>query len=151
MPLNPGDKAPPFTLLDQRGDKVKLSDFKGRKVLVYFYPKADTPGCTTQACELRDAAPKIGDTVVLGISPDKPAKQAKFDEKYGLGFPLLADEDHAVAEAYDVWQEKSMYGRKYMGILRSAFLVDEKGKVAEAWYKVSPKDTAGNLLKTLGA
>jgi thioredoxin-dependent peroxiredoxin len=149
--LKPGDKAPAFTLLDQRGDKVKLSDFKGRKVLVYFYPKADTPGCTTQACELRDAAPKIGDTVVLGISPDKPTKQAKFDEKYGLGFPLLADEDHAVAEAYDVWQEKSMYGRKYMGILRSAFLIDEKGKIAEAWYKVSPKDTAGNLLKSLGA
>ena len=151
MPLTPGDKAPGFTLLDQSGEKVKLTDFKGRKVLVYFYPKADTPGCTTQACELRDAAPKIGDTAVLGISPDKPAKQAKFDQKYGLGFPLLADEDHAVAEAYDVWREKSMYGKKYMGILRSAFLIDEKGKVAEAWYKVSPKDTAGNLLKSLGA
>jgi thioredoxin-dependent peroxiredoxin len=151
MPLKPGDKAPTFTLLDQHGDKTKLADFKGRKVLVYFYPKADTPGCTTQACELRDAAPEIGDTVVLGISPDKPTKQAKFDEKYGLGFPLLSDEDHAVAEAYDVWQEKSMYGKKYMGIVRSAFLVDEKGKIAEAWYKVSPKDTAGNLLKSLGA
>ena len=148
--LKPGDKAPTFTLLDQRGDKVKLSDFKGRKVLVYFYPKADTPGCTTQACELRDAAPKLGDTAVLGISPDKPAKQAKFDDKYGLGFPLLSDEDHAVAEAYDVWQEKSMYGKKYMGILRSAFLVDEKGKIEEAWYKVSPKDTAANLLTSLG-
>src|SRR5919112_724596 len=148
--LKPGDKAPAFTLLDQAGEKVKLADFKGRKVLVYFYPKADTPGCTTQACELRDAAPKLGDTVVLGISPDKPTKQAKFDEKYGLGFPLLADEDHAVAEAYDVWQEKSMYGKKYMGILRLAFLVDEKGKIAEAWYKVSPKDTPTNLLKALG-
>ena len=149
MPLKPGDKAPAFTLLDQSGVKVKLSDFKGRKVLVYFYPKADTPGCTQQACGLRDAMPQVGDTVVLGISPDPPAKQAKFDTKYSLGFPLLADEDHAVAEAYDVWQEKSMYGRKYMGILRSAFLIDEKGKVAEAWYKVSPKDTAGNLLKAL--
>ena len=93
--------------------------------------------------------PQVGDTVVLGISPDKPAKQKKFDDKYGLGFPLLADEDHAVAEAYDVWTEKSMYGRKYMGILRSAFLIDEKGKIAEAWYKVSPKDTAANLLKSL--
>ena len=148
--LKPGDKAPVFTLLNQAGEKVKLGDFKGRKVLVYFYPKADTPGCTAQACALRDARPQIGDTVVLGISPDKPAKLEKFDTKYGLGFPLLADEDHAVAEAYDVWTEKSMYGRKYMGILRSAFLVDEKGKIEQAWYKVSPKDTATNLVKSLG-
>ena len=150
MPLEPGDKAPAFNLLDQHGDKVRLSSFKGAKVLVYFYPKADTPGCTQQACGLRDILPKVGDTSVVGISPDKPAKQLKFDEKYTLGFPLLADEDHAVAEAYDVWQEKSMYGRKYMGILRSAFLVDEKGKIAEAWYKVSPKDTPKNLLAALG-
>src|SRR5439155_1593651 len=150
MPLEPGDKAPVFNLSDQSGNQVKLADFKGRKVLVYFYPKADTPGCTTQACALRDARPDIGDTVVLGISPDKPAKLEKFDTKYSLGFPLLADEDHAVAEAYDVWTEKSMYGRKYMGILRSAFLVDEKGKIEQAWYKVSPKDTATNLVKSLG-
>jgi peroxiredoxin Q/BCP len=149
--LKPGDKAPTFTLLDQSGKKVKLSDFKGRKVLVYFYPRADTPGCTTQACALRDAAPQIGDTAVVGISPDKPEKQAKFDTKYSLGFPLLADEDHAVAEAYGVWGEKKNYGKTYMGIIRSAFLVDEKGKIAEAWYKVSPKDTAGNLLKALAA
>jgi peroxiredoxin Q/BCP len=147
--LKAGDKAPAFTLLDQDGNTVKLSDFKGRKVLVYFYPKADTPGCTQQACGLRDVMPKVGDTVVLGISPDKPAKQKKFDDKYSLGFPLLADEDHAVAEAFDVWTEKSMYGRKYMGILRSAFLIDEKGKIAEAWYKISPKDTATNLLSSL--
>jgi peroxiredoxin Q/BCP len=151
MPLKPGDKAPAFNLVDQHGDKVRLSSFKGAKVLVYFYPKADTPGCTQQACGLRDILPKVGDTSVVGISPDKPGKQLKFDEKYGLGFPLLADEDHAVAEAYDVWQEKSMYGRKYMGILRSAFLVDEKGKVEQAWYKISPKDTATNLLKSLSA
>src|SRR4051812_49978193 len=117
--LAPGDKAPAFHLADQSGDKVRLSAFKGEKVLVFFYPKADTPGCTTQACGLRDVAADIGDTVILGISPDKPAKQAKFDEKYSLGFPLLADEDHAVAEAYEVWKEKSMYGRKYMGIERS--------------------------------
>lgn len=129
---------------------MKLSSFKGSKVLVFFYPKADTPGCTQQACGLRDVAGQVGDTRILGISPDKPAKQAKFDEKYGLGFPSLADEDHAVAEAYEVWTEKSMYGKKYMGILRSAFLVDEKGKIAEAWYKVSPKDTPANLLKALG-
>jgi peroxiredoxin Q/BCP len=151
MPLKSGDKAPSFNLIDQHGDKVKLSDFKGRKVLVYFYPKADTPGCTQQACGLRDILPKVGDTSVIGISPDKPTKQLKFDEKYSLGFPLLADEDHGVAEAYDVWQEKSMYGRKYMGILRSAFLVDEKGKIEQAWYKISPKDTATNLLKSLSA
>ena len=151
MPLKPGDKAPAFTLLDQDENKVKLSNFKGHKVLVYFYPKADTPGCTKQACGLRDVMPKVGDTVVLGISPDKPGKQKKFDEKYSLGFPLLADEDHAVAEAFDVWTEKSMYGRKYMGILRSAFLIDEKGKIVEAWYKVSPKDTATNLIKSLSS
>ena len=148
--LKAGDKAPDFALLDQQGNKVRLKDFRGRKALVYFYPKADTPGCTTQACELRDATPKLGDTAVLGISPDAPNKQAKFDEKYGLGFPLLSDEDHAVSQAYDVWGEKKNYGRTYMGIVRSAFLVDEKGKVEDAWYKVSPKATAENLLNALG-
>ena len=154
MPLKPGDKAPDFTLLDQHGQHFSLKkSLKERKVwhLVYFYPKADTPGCTQQSCGLRDVAGQVGDTVIVGISPDKPAKQRRFDEKHGLGFPLLADEDHAVAEAYEVWTEKSMYGKKYMGILRSAFLVDEKGKVAEAWYKVSPKDTPANLLQALGA
>jgi peroxiredoxin Q/BCP len=145
------DKAPSFTLKDQAGQDVKLSGFKGRKVLVYFYPKADTPGCTAQACGLRDILGQIGDTAVLGISPDAPAKQARFDQKYGLGFPLLADEDHAVAEAYGVWTEKSMYGRKYMGIERSAFLVDEKGKLEGVWYKISPKDTPRVLLESLGA
>jgi peroxiredoxin Q/BCP len=147
--LKVGDKAPAFTLVDQSGDKVKLADFKGRKVLIYFYPKADTPGCTTQACGLRDVLGDIGDTAVLGVSPDPPAKQAKFDQKYGLGFPLLADEDHSVAEAYAVWDEKSMYGRKYMGIVRSAFLIDEQGKLADVWYKISPKDTPKNLLAAL--
>ena len=149
--LNRGDKAPAITLKDQSGGTVKLSDFKGRKVLVYFYPRADTPGCTTQACGLRDILGQIGDTAVVGISPDPPARQAKFDTKYGLGFPLLADEDHKVAEAYGVWREKTNYGRKYMGIERSAFLVDEKGKLAEVWYKVSPKDTPTNLLRALEA
>ncbi len=110
-------------------------------MLVYFYPKADTPGCTTQSCGLRDIAGDIGDTVVLGISPDAPAKLAKFDEKYGLGFTLLSDPEHVTAEAYGVWGEKSMYGKKYFGIVRSAFLIDEKGKVSDAWPKVSPKDT----------
>ena len=147
--LTPGDAAPAFTLPDQDGNPVSLSDFKGRKVLIFFYPKADTPGCTAQACGLRDVARDVGDTAIVGISPDKPAKQAKFDTKYGLGYPLLSDEDHAVARAYDVWREKSMYGKKYMGILRSAFLIDGEGRIEQAWYKVSPADTATNLLAAL--
>ena len=149
MSLKPGDKAPAFALPDQDGNSVRLSDLKGRKVLVYFYPKADTPGCTTQACGLRDVLGDIGDTVVLGISPDKPEKQKRFDDKYGLGFPLLSDPDHAVADAYGAWGERSMYGRRFMGIVRSAFLVDERGKVAEAWPKISPKDTPTKLLAAL--
>ncbi|MGY6500150.1 MAG: thioredoxin-dependent thiol peroxidase [Acidimicrobiales bacterium] len=144
-----GAKAPAFTLVDQNGDKVRLSSFAGRKVLVYFYPKADTPGCTTQSCGLRDVADDIGDTVIIGISPDQPDKLKKFDDKHSLGFTLLSDPEHAVAEKYGVWGEKSMYGKKYMGIIRSAFLIDEKGKVAEAWPKISPKDTPKNLLKAL--
>jgi peroxiredoxin Q/BCP len=147
--LSPGDKAPAISLLDQNGTTVTLNTFKGRAVLVYFYPKADTPGCTQQSCGLRDILGQIGDTAVVGISPDKPAKQKKFDEKYSLGFPLLADEEHAVAEAFGVWKEKSMYGKKYMGIERSAFLIDAKGKIVHAWYKVSPKDTPTNLLQAL--
>ena len=151
-PLKPGDKAPDFTLLDQNGETLSLKQsLKEKKTwhLIYFYPKADTPGCTTQACGLRDARGEIGDTVVLGISPDKPAAQAKFDAKYSLGFPLLSDPDHAVADAYGAWGERSMYGKKYMGIVRSAFLVDEKGKIAHAWPKISPKDTPENLKKAL--
>ncbi len=149
MTLKAGDKAPAINLKDQSGETVKLSDLKGRKVLVYFYPKADTPGCTAQSCGLRDIAPQVGDTAIIGVSPDPFAKQAKFDTKYSLGFPLLSDEDHSVAEAYGVWGEKSMYGKKYMGIVRSAFLIDEKGRIAEAWYKVSPADTSANLLASL--
>jgi len=151
MPLKPGDKAPAITLTDQHGKARKLSEFKGHKVLVYFYPKADTPGCTTQSCLLRDIAGDIGDTAILGISPDLPAKQLKFDEKYTLGFPLLSDPEHTVSEAYGVWGEKKNYGRTYLGIIRSAFLVDEKGKLAEVWFKVSPKDTPTKLLKALEA
>jgi peroxiredoxin Q/BCP len=151
MPLEPGDKAPLFTLLDQHGQKVKLSDFKGRKVMIFFYPKALTPGCTQQACGLRDVAGDVGDTVILGISPDTPDKQLAFDEKHSLGYPLLADTDHAVADKFGVWGEKKLYGRAYMGIIRSAFLVDEKGKIAHAWYKVSPKATPANLVKALKA
>jgi peroxiredoxin Q/BCP len=144
-----GDRAPAFTLADQTGAKVKLSSFKGRKVLVFFYPKALTPGCTTQACGLRDVADDIGDTVIVGISPDEPKKLAQFDEKHSLGFPLLSDPDHEVAEKFGVWGEKSMYGKKYLGIIRSAFLIDEKGKVTHAWPKISPKDTPRNLLAAL--
>jgi thioredoxin-dependent peroxiredoxin len=150
MPLEPGDKAPAFNLPDQSGKKLSLSSLKGRKVLVYFYPKADTPGCTTQACGLRDVLGDVGDTAVIGISPDQPDKQLKFDEKYSLGFPLLSDPDHKVADAYGAWGKKKLYGREYDGIIRSAFLVDEKGKIAGAWPKISPKDTPKNLLKALG-
>lgn len=154
MPLKPGDKAPDFTLLDQNGNPFTLSKHvKEMKVrtLIYFYPKADTGGCTQQACGLRDVAGQVGDTAIVGISPDPPAKQSRFDQKHGLGFPLLADQDHAVADAYGVWGEKSMYGKRYMGIIRSAFLVDGKGRIEEAWYKVSPKDTSVNLLASVGA
>jgi peroxiredoxin Q/BCP len=149
--LKAGDKAPAFALADQTGAVHKLADHKGRKVLVYFYPKADTPGCTAQSCSVRDARRDFAKqgVDVLGISPDKPAAQQKFDTKYSLGFPLLADEDHTVAEAFGVWGEKSMYGRKYMGIVRSAFLVDEQGKIAAAWYGVSPKDTVPGALAAL--
>jgi peroxiredoxin Q/BCP len=150
MALKPGDLAPKFTLLDAGGTEVSLGDFRGRKVLVYFYPKADTPGCTKQACGLRDALPDIGDAAVVGISPDKPAALSKFDTKYGLGFPLLSDPDHAMAEAYGVWGEKKNYGRTYMGIIRSAFLVGEEGRIEQAWYKISPADTPTKLKAALG-
>ena len=149
MTLKAGDPAPDFALEDQHGNTVKLPDFRGRKVLVYFFPRADTPGCTQQSCGLRDVRDQIGDTAIVGISPDKPAAQKKFDTKYGLGFTLLADEDHAVAEAFGAWGEKSMYGKKYMGIVRSAFLIDENGKIEQAWPKISPKDTPTNLLNAL--
>jgi peroxiredoxin Q/BCP len=147
--LKQGDQAPDFTLLDQEGEQFALGQSRGHKVLVYFYPKADTPGCTTQACGLRDILGDIGDTTVVGISPDAPAKQKKFDDKYSLGFPLLADEDHAVADSYGAWGEKSMYGKKYFGVIRSAFLVDEEGNLAEVWPKISPKDTPKKLLAAL--
>jgi peroxiredoxin Q/BCP len=149
--LEPGKRAPAFTLTDQRGKKVKLSDLKGKKVVVYFYPKADTPGCTTQSCSLRDAIPDLKKlkATVVGISPDSPERQKKFDDKYGLGFTLLADEDHRVAEAWGAWGEKSMYGKKFMGIVRSAFVVDETGKIAAAFYKVSPKDTVPKVSAAL--
>jgi thioredoxin-dependent peroxiredoxin len=147
--LTIGDKAPAFSLEDQHGRTVKLSSFKGRRVLVFFYPKANTPGCTSQACGLRDIASDVGDTAIVGISPDTPAKQANFDDKYSLGYPLLADTDHAVADAFGVWGEKKLYGKTYQGIVRSAFLIDATGKVEQAWYKISPKDTPKKLQAAL--
>lgn len=148
MALSDGDRAPAFTLLDQNGDQVKLTDFEGRKVLVYFYPKADTPGCTTQSCEL-SAIKGAVDVQILGISPDEPGKQKTFDDKYSLGFPLLSDPDHQVAEKYGAWGPKKLYGREYEGIIRSAFLVGEDGTVLAAYGKISPKDTPKKLLATL--
>ena len=145
-----GTAAPGFALADRSGATVSLSDFQGRRVLVYFYPKADTPGCTAQACGLRDVLGDIGGAAVVGISPDAPGKLARFDDKYSLGFPLLSDPYHAVATGYGVWVEKSMYGRKYMGVERSAFLIDEAGVVVRAWYKISPKDTVTKLIGALG-
>jgi peroxiredoxin Q/BCP len=147
--LTEGSPAPPVILLDHNGDSVDITTFCGRTVLVYFYPRADTPGCTQQACGLRDIAPQLGDTVVLGISPDKPAALAKFRAKYELNFDLLSDPDHAVAEAFSVWKEKKNYGKVYMGIERSAFLIGADGLVRKAWYKISPKDTPVKLLEAL--
>ena len=148
--LKVGDKAPAIELLDQNGKVVSLEKMGKKKVLVYFYPKADTPGCTTQSCGLRDIKGDFGRNVIIGISPDKPEKLKKFDDKYELGFTLLSDVEHTVSLAYKVWKKKSMYGREYMGVERSAFLIDANGVIQEAWYKISPKDTPLNLLKALG-
>lgn len=141
--LQAGDQAPDFQLADQNGNPVKLSDFRGRKVMIYFYPKANTPGCTAQSCNVRDAQPDFQTLKVtcLGISPDKPEAQKKFADTYNLTFPLLADTDHTVTTAYGAWDKKSLYGRLFFGTIRSAFLIDEQGKIAAAFYKISPKDT----------
>jgi thioredoxin-dependent peroxiredoxin len=151
MPLNPGDPAPDFELPDQDGRPVKLSDFRGQPVVVYFYPKASTPGCTTQACGVRDhkADYEQAGAVVLGISPDPVAKIEKFADKYDLGFPLLADEDHAVAESYGVWVEKSMYGRKYMGNERTSFVIDSDGQISSVLRKVKPGQHDEQVLAAL--
>ena len=149
--LNKGDAAPLFTLTDQHGSPLSLSTLRGRKALVYFYPKADTPGCTARSCGLRDIAGEVGDTAIVGVSPDTPGDQLAFDQKYGLGFPLLADEGHKVADAYDVWGVVELpNGMKFTGVQRSAFLIDEDGRIADAWYKISPADTPQNLLHALG-
>jgi len=151
--LQPGDTAPAFSLSDQHGNTVALGDFKGRKLLVYFYPEADTPGCTTQSCDLRDHRQEFAGLGldVVGISPDEPTKQLAFDQKYSLGFPLLADTDHAVAEAWGTWGEKTYKGKTYLGIIRSSFLVDEDGRIERAWYKVKPENTVPEAQAALAA
>lgn len=149
--LQVGDLAPDFALTSDAGETVRLSDLRGRRVVVYFYPKDDTSGCTTQACGFRDAYPQIEEknAVVLGISPDGVTSHQKFKSKHNLPFTLLVDEDHSAAEAYGIWQEKSMYGRKYMGIVRSHFVVDETGRLADVQVKVSPTDSVERALKAL--
>lgn len=149
--LKHGDAAPDFCLKDQDGKTVKLSDFKGRKLLLYFYPRADTPGCTTQACYIRDSFKDLNSKGIasVGVSPDDVNSQKKFAGKFDLPFQLLADEEHKVAGAYGVWGEKSMYGKTYMGIIRSSFLIDEKGVIIQAWHKVKPEDTVPNAIAAL--
>lgn len=147
--LSVGDDAPPFDLLDQQGESRSLASLAGNPVLLYFYPKASTPGCTNQSCALRDIAAAVAPAQIIGISPDLPAKQAKFDDKHGLGFPLLSDPEHEVAEAYGVWGEKKLYGKTYFGIIRSAFLITPEQKIGAAFYKISPKDTPMKLSAAL--
>jgi peroxiredoxin Q/BCP len=147
--LNIGDNAPDFELVSDEGKLVKLSDFRGQQVVIFFYPKADTPGCTTQACGFRDNFEVIeaANTAVLGISPDAPKALVKWKKKQNLPYPLLSDPEHEVAEAYGVWGEKTMYGRSYMGIIRSHFVVDAAGKIADVQFKVSPKDSVAKAVK----
>ncbi len=142
--IQEGDRAPDFSLPADDGSTISLDDLKGRRVILYFYPKDDTSGCTKEACEFRDALPRIEEegAVVIGVSPDSVDSHVKFKKKYDLNFPLLADEEHSLAEAFGVWKEKSMYGRKYWGVERSTFLIDEEGVVRKAWRKVRPSGHA---------
>ncbi|UCC61924.1 MAG: thioredoxin-dependent thiol peroxidase [Anaerolineae bacterium] len=150
--LQVGDMAPDFELTSDTGDKIRLSDFRGKKVVLYFYPKDMTSGCTTQACGFRDEYPTIQEknAVVLGVSPDGVESHRKFKTKHDLPFTLLVDEDHVVAEAYGVWGEKSMYGRKYMGIIRSHFVIDEEGRLSDVQIKVSPQKSVEKAVAALG-
>ncbi|WP_031497146.1 thioredoxin-dependent thiol peroxidase [Bryobacter aggregatus] len=151
MALQEGAKAPDITLETDSGEKLQLSSLQGKNVVLYFYPKSDTPGCTVQACEFRDTAAKYKsiDATVIGISPDPVKKQAKFRDKFELPFTLLADVDHAAAETYGVWVEKSMYGKKYMGVDRTTFLIDKEGKIAKIFSKVKPAGHAEEVLVAL--
>lgn len=151
--LKKGDRAPDFALTDQFGKTTKLRDFQGRKVLLYFFPKAGTSGCTKQTEAVRDALAKLNalGVVALGISPDSPAAQKKFSDKLKLNFSLLSDPGHSVADAYGVWGEKSLSGKKYMGINRSSFLINDDGKILAAWYKVTPDNTVPQALSALEA
>jgi len=149
--LKEGDPAPDIRLLNDAGEEFHLADLKGRRVVLYFYPKADTPGCTIEACEFRDEIQKFArkGAAVVGISPDKPAAQAKFKTKFSLPFPLLADQDKAAAEAYGVWKEKNMYGKKVMGIERTTFLIGPDGKIEKIYGKVKAKGHAAEVLANL--
>ena len=149
--LHEGDAAPDIRLDDDKGKPFHLADLKGKNVVLYFYPKADTPGCTKEACEFRDNSKKFtkADTVIVGVSPDKSAAQSKFKDKFDLPFTLLADVDHKVAEAYGVWVEKSMYGRNYMGIERSTFLIGKDGKIRKIFRKVKPDGHAEEVFQAL--
>lgn len=149
--IEPGKAAPAFNLPDQAGTKHRLSQYKGQWVVLYFYPKDATPGCTTEACDFRDAKRDLGkrDAVVLGISPDPESSKAKFADKQGLNFPILADEGAAVCTKYGVWQEKSMYGRTYMGVVRTTYLIDPAGKVRQRFDKVKVKGHADEVLAAL--
>ena len=147
-----GQQAPEFALQNQDGETVSLNDLRGRKVILYFYPRDDTPGCTAEACGIRDVFPRFQaqDAVVLGVSPDDVKSHKKFQEKYGLPFTLLADTDHAVAETYGVWGEKKMYGKTYWGVSRVTFLIDEDGRIGRVYEKVTPQEHAEELLRALG-
>ena len=151
VPVEEGKPAPDFTLPSDTGEEVSLESFRGMPVVLYFYPKDDTPGCTTQACGIRDVWDKLQKTgaVVLGVSPDSPKSHVKFREKYGLPFNLLADEEHAVAEAYGVWVEKTMYGKRYMGVERSTFVIDADGVLTKVMHKVDPTTHADEVLAAL--
>lgn len=149
--IDPGKSAPAFHLADQRGEKHRLSQYKGKWVVLYFYPKDDTSGCTKEACQFRDASADFAgrNAVVLGVSPQDVKSKAKFADKHGLDFPLLADEGSSVCEKYGVWQEKSMYGKKYMGVARTTYLIDPKGKVARRWDKVKVPEHADAVLAAI--
>jgi peroxiredoxin Q/BCP len=151
MKLQPGDKAPEFEAITEANETVRLSDFRGKKVILYFYPKDNTSGCTTQACSFRDSYAELEaqNAVVLGVSPDGIKSHQKFRAKHELPFSLLVDSDHGLASTYSVWGEKSMYGKTYMGIIRSHFVIDESGRIVDARYKISPKKSAALAVAAL--